>query len=154
MRIFNVEKTEELNEQNIDTELGYIKRDRIFIAHHEAIEAVAEKGHYEVIKEYESGGRDVKWVIDTPAVEAKEAYDEYEDIQVFVPYTSSELSERRLNRLRIERKPLLEAFDKWEKAVLRGRAEDDAEIMNWYRDILDLRAEAFENVPETVRYYL
>lgn len=96
----------------------------------------------------------MKWVIDTPAVEAKEAYDEYEDIQVFVPYTSSELSERRLNRLRIERKPLLEAFDKWEKAVLRGRAEDDAEIMNWYRDILDLRAEAFENVPETVRYYL
>ena len=55
MRIFNAEKTEELNEQNIDTELGYIKRDRIFIAHHEAIEAVAEKGHYEVIKEYESG---------------------------------------------------------------------------------------------------
>ena len=60
----------------------------------------------------------------------------------------------RGNVLRKKRVKLLEAFDKWEKAVLRGRAEDDAEIMNWYRDILDLRAEAFENVPETVRYYL
>lgn len=62
--------------------------------------------------------------------------------------------EQRLQELRGNRVKLLEAFDKWEKAVLRGRAEDDAEIMNWYRDILDLKAEAFENVPEAVRYYL
>lgn len=41
MRIFNAEKTEELNEQNINTELGHIKQDRLFIAHHNAIEAVA-----------------------------------------------------------------------------------------------------------------
>lgn len=63
-------------------------------------------------------------------------------------------NEQRLQELRGNRIKLLEAFDKWEKAVLRGRAEDDAEIMNWYRDILDLKAEAFENVPEAVRYYL
>lgn len=62
--------------------------------------------------------------------------------------------EQRLQELRGNRVKLLEAFDKWEKAVLRGRAEDDAEIMNWYRDILDLKAEALENVPEAVRYYL
>lgn len=32
--------------------------------------------------------------------------------------------EQRLQELRNKRVKLLEAFDKWEKAVLRGRAED------------------------------
>ena len=55
--------------------------------------------------------------------------------------------------LRKHRQPLLLAFDKWEKAVLRGREEDDESVMQWYRDLLDLKESAFENVPERVRYY-
>lgn len=62
--------------------------------------------------------------------------------------------EKALDELRYRRVKLLEAFDKWEKAVLRGRAEDDETVMAWYRDLLDLKAEAFESVPEAVRYYL
>lgn len=60
----------------------------------------------------------------------------------------------RLNILRNERIPLLEAFDKWEKAVLRGRETDSVIIMDWYKNLLDLKDEAFDNIPERVRYYL
>lgn len=57
-------------------------------------------------------------------------------------------------KLRIQRESLLVAFDKWEKAVLRDREQDDYLIMLWYQDLLDLKESAFENIPERVRYYL
>lgn len=60
----------------------------------------------------------------------------------------------RLNILRNKRIPLLEAFDKWEKAVLRGRETDSVTVMDWYQNLLDLKAEAFDDIPERVRYYL
>ncbi len=62
--------------------------------------------------------------------------------------------EEKLEQLRQQRKPLLEAFDKWEKAVLRGREEDNQEIMNWYQCLLDLSEDAFEKVPDVIEYYL
>ena len=58
------------------------------------------------------------------------------------------------DELRARREPLLEAFDKWEKAVLRGREQDSVVIMGWYQDLLDLVPSAFENIPERVQYYL
>ena len=88
-----------LDENNIEIEspnleLGYLKPDRMFIQHHDAVEAVAEEGHYEVIAEYPNGGKDVKWVIDVEAVEAAEAWDEYEDVLRYVLYTEEQLAER------------------------------------------------------------
>lgn len=59
-----------------------------------------------------------------------------------------------LDELRAKRTILLTAFDKWEKAVLRGREEDDKSIMKWYTDILDLVSEAYTNIPERISYYL
>lgn len=91
MRILDVNGNEV---QNPDLDLGYLTNDRIFIAHHEAIEAVKEVYHYETEREYPNGGRDVKKVIDVPAVEAKEAWDEYEDIQRYKLYTPEEYAER------------------------------------------------------------
>lgn len=58
------------------------------------------------------------------------------------------------DELRLQREPLLEAFDKWEKAVLRNREQDSVVIMGWYQDILDLIPSAFENIPERIKYYL
>ena len=86
--------------ENPDLSKGYLKADSLFVRHHEAKEAVAEVGHYEVIREYPNGGKDVDWVIDTPAEEAKEAFDEYEEIQRFVPFTESELATRRISELK------------------------------------------------------
>lgn len=55
---------------------------------------------------------------------------------------------------RAKRTTLLSAFDKWEKAVLRGREQDDYIIMSWYRDLLELKESAFENIPTKIEYYL
>jgi hypothetical protein len=39
-------------------------------------------------------------VVDAPAVAARDAYDEYEDICVYVPYTEKELAEREIRSLK------------------------------------------------------
>lgn len=73
-----------------------------------------------------------------------------------VPYTQEELDKREIAQLRGRRAILLTAFDKWEKAVLRGREEDSADVMEWYQKLLDLDETAFTdaNIPERVKYYL
>ena len=93
MRILD-ENNIELTEEQINLELGYLRPESIISIHHEATEEVKEVGHYEVIAEYPNGGKDVKWVIDVPGVEAKEAWDEYEDIQRYILYTEEELAAR------------------------------------------------------------
>ena len=47
--------------------------------------------HYEVVKEFPNGGRTLEEIKETPAVEAKEAYDEYENVLVYIPYTEQEI---------------------------------------------------------------
>lgn len=75
-----------------DLALGHLEKDRVFVRHHDAIAAVDEVGHYEVVAEYpETGGKDVKWVVDVVAVPAREAWDEYEEIMRYVMYSPQEL---------------------------------------------------------------
>lgn len=90
MRILD-EQDQEIQPEDVDYRLGKLTDDRIFVQHHDAVEAVEEKGHYETLQEYPNGGKDVEWKVDTPAVEAKEAWDEYEDIQRYVKFTDDEL---------------------------------------------------------------
>ena len=93
MRVFDETKTIELKEYDLNK--GYLKDEKLLIAHHEAVEAVEEQGHYETIAEYPNGGKDVEWVVDIQAVEAKEAYDEYEDILIYVQYNAEELEKKK-----------------------------------------------------------
>jgi hypothetical protein len=93
MRIFD-EKNVEILEENVDFDLGYLEEDKMFVQHHDAVAAVDEVYHYETIAEYPNGGKDVKKVIDVEAVEAKEAWDEYEDILRYIAYTEEEIAER------------------------------------------------------------
>lgn len=88
----------ELTEEEINLELGYLKPESILSIHHEATKEVKEVGHYEVIAEYPNGGKDVAWIIDVPGIEAKEAWDEYEDIQRYVLYTEEELAAREAEK--------------------------------------------------------
>ncbi len=76
--------------ENPDLSFGYLKPSTR-TEHHEAMEGVQEKWHYEVVKEYPNGGKDIQKVIDVPGVEAKEAWDEEIPIQIYVPYTQEEL---------------------------------------------------------------
>lgn len=149
MKIFNEDKTIELNESDIDLEKGYLKADKLFITHHEAVEG-GEAIYNRRIETLPNGSTQVWKDLITPAAEAKDAYDEYEDIQVYVLYTHEQIKEN----LRGKRVPLLTAFDKWEKAVLRERELDDDNIMNWYQDLLDLKESAIKSIPLRIKYYL
>lgn len=80
-----------------DLELGYLVEDTETI-HHDAVEAVEEVSHYETVAEYPNGGRDVQKVVDTPAVEAHEAYDETVPIQRYIRYTDAELAQRKADQ--------------------------------------------------------
>lgn len=83
---------------NPDFELGYLIDD-IEIVHHDKVDEVKEKYHYETIAEYPNGGKDVKKIVDVEAVEAKEAWDEEIPIQKYILYTAEEL-EAKLNEIK------------------------------------------------------
>lgn len=134
MRTFDETKTYELNESTIALTKGYLKPDKKFVMHHDAVEAV-DAIYADRVEKLPNGSKQVWKDLVSSAVEAKEAYDEYEDIQVYVPYTAEQLKDM----LRAKRTSLLNAFDKWEKAVLRGREQDDYVIMAWYIDLKDLQ---------------
>ncbi len=74
-----------------DYSKGWVQNEEILKAHHEAVAAVEEVFHYEVVKEYANGGKDVQKVIDVPGVKAQDAWDEYETIGRFIPFTEEEL---------------------------------------------------------------
>ena len=86
-----------LDESNIEIEnpdytLGHCEPETIFVAHHDAVEAVEEIWHYRTIAEYPNGGKDVEKVVDVEGVEARDAYDEFEDILRYIRYTEEELA--------------------------------------------------------------
>lgn len=90
MRILD-QNDNEIQPEDVDYRLGKLSDDKIFIQHHDAVEAVEEQGHYETLQEYPNGGKDVEWKVDVPGVEVKEAWDEYEDIQRYTKFTAEEL---------------------------------------------------------------
>ncbi len=142
MKVYNHDKTEILTDY--DLEKGYLKEDRLFIKHHKAVKAVAEQGHYETIKEYPNGGKDVEWIVDIPGTEAKGAYDEYEDIQVYIPYTEAELEkmsqqkyENTVDTLIRERYTLSN-----ELAILRQRDSKPDEFAEYNAFVEECKAKA------------
>lgn len=76
--------------ENPDLKYGRLKEDKKTV-HHEAVDAVEEKSHYETLAEYSNGGKSVRKVVDVEGVEAKDAYDEEVDILRYVLYTADEL---------------------------------------------------------------
>lgn len=80
-----------LRQEDIDFLKGKLVDDKILLKHHDAVKASPEEGHYETVKTYDNGGKDVVWKVDKPAVKGHEAYDEFEDVQRYVPFADSEL---------------------------------------------------------------
>ena len=99
MRIFD-QDGKELQPESVDGKTGRLVEDRLLVAHHKAVKAVAEEGHYETVKEYPNGGKEVAWIVDVPAVKAKDAWDEYEDILRFVPFDEATLRKARISELK------------------------------------------------------
>lgn len=80
--------------ENADLEKGYLTTETIVIAHHDAVKARPGKSHIEVVKEYPNGGKDVATVWDEEPTEARDAYDETEEIQRYHLYSDEELKQR------------------------------------------------------------
>lgn len=162
MKIYNETKTQELSEAEIDHEKGYLKPDKIKTAHHDAVPAVTVEQQiaelktqgveiekhfdkidnvdkfYRVNAVYANGGKDVAEIKEIPA---KEAYDDEEDIQVYVPYTESELKERadekRYAELKAELAKVKEDIEQVEYGLIRDDYAEKkaraAEIINELR---------------------
>lgn len=136
MRIFNKDKTQEI--QDYDKNLYYLRPDKLFIKHHEAVEEVKEVSHLEVFRRNEkTGGVEYKEVIDVPYQPAKPAYDEYEDIQVAVPFTKEELI---ISKIR-ERYTIDQEF-----AILRQRDTKPEEFAEYNSYVEQCKVEAKEAV--------
>ena len=103
MKIFDETRTYQMSLETIDFEIGYLKNDKKFIKHHDAVEA-KEAVYKDIVEKLPNGSTQTWNELVTPAVEAKEAYDEYEDIQVFVLYTEEELKERADRKRSVELK--------------------------------------------------
>lgn len=89
--------------EDYDLSLGKIETRKKKI-HHDAIIGVEEQYHYEVIKVYPNGGKDVKKVIDVQGVMPCPEWDEEVNVSVYVPYTEEELAEQE----RIRNLPTIE----------------------------------------------
>lgn len=158
MKIYNEQKTQELAETEIDRENGYLKPDKIATTHHEAVPAktVGEQitelesqgvkierysdKLYRILAVYPSGGKDVEEIVEIPA---KEAYDDYEDVQVYIPFTEQELKERADRKRSAELKAELSKIKEDIEQEAFGLVRDDfaekkaraAEIINELRVI-------------------
>ena len=88
MKVYNKDKTEIISEYDLSK--GRLEHDEHKI-YHEAVDEVEEQFHYEVVKEYENGGKDVEKVVDVEGKPGHDAYEETEDILVYIPYTEAEL---------------------------------------------------------------
>lgn len=80
--------------ENADLEKGYLTTETIVIAHHDAIKASPGKSHIEIVREYPNGGKDVATIWDEEPTEARDAYDETEEIQRYHLYSDEELKQR------------------------------------------------------------
>lgn len=89
-----------------DLTKGSLKQETQTI-HHDAVAGVEEVSHYETIREYPNGGKDVKKVVDVKAVSAQEAYDEEVEVQRYVLYTAEELAAQEKARKEAEEKAQL-----------------------------------------------
>lgn len=138
MKIYN-ENDEEIQESDVDTSKGYLKQDKLFVQHHEAVPEVLEQKHYVVkVFYFEDGsqlavtdntdphvkviddqegifayndlgegkelrGIDIESVTDVEHQDAKDAYDEYEDVSRYVLWTEEELVEQKERQEKAEK---------------------------------------------------
>ena len=117
-----------------DLTKGYLKQETQTVRH-DAVEGVEEVSHYETIREYPNGGKDVKKVVDVKAVPAQDAYDEEVEVQRYILYTAEELAAQADAKKQAEEVAAAEAKKKAELEAVPGRmdaleaANDDLVLM-------------------------
>lgn len=141
MRVFNQNKTQELT--NYDLSKGKLADDTITRVT-PAVDGQEEVGHYETVAEYPNGGKDVKWVVDKPYIEAKPAREEVEQILVYVPFSAEEQAEydRAKYESLVESKIRERYTVGQELAILRQREDKSDEYQAYYDYCERCKAEA------------
>lgn len=138
-RVFNQDKTQELTDY--DLSIGRLEEDKLVLAHHDAVEGKTVEENvaaaqadgktvkqidgvwYIVTAAYENGGEDISKVLPT---EHKDAWDETEDIYVYIPYTENELAVIAANQKISEAKAYLRETDYIVLKIAEATAEGDA----------------------------
>lgn len=140
MKVYNQEKTQILT--TYDLEKGTVVPDKILKEILPAQEEIKEQGHYETIREYANGGKDVKWVVDVEGHIARPETPVYEDILVYIPYTEKELAGFRIEEL----KEKLAAEDFKTIKYIQGKLSQEefdkvvAQCDEWRKEINELEA--------------
>lgn len=140
MKIYSEDKTKELKESDIDYNKGYLKND-VLETIIPSVKEVKEEGHYEVIKEYENGGKDVEWIIDVPGIKEQEEQLIKENIQVYVLFSDAELEEIENNKKVQEARQYLKDTDYIANKIIEYQVLNK-ELDNDYTDVLIKREEA------------
>ena len=83
-----------------DLTLGYLQPERRLLCHHEAVPEQAMQFHLEEVESFPNGGKIVERIIDTPHRDAQAAWDEYEEVLVYTPYTQQELVQMEIADLK------------------------------------------------------
>jgi len=150
MRILDKDDNE-LFETDIDFSVGELIEEKLFICHHGKQEPVEEQGHYETIAEYDNGGKDVKWVVDVEKVEEKEAYDEYEDILRYTPFSEKKVLSIKLQREKIEILNWFNDTDYMVLKVFRGNWSADDNRYIKYLDEYELKKARYDEIENTLK---
>ena len=162
MRIFNEDKTVQmyLKEDRLedgdyidipdnlicDLSKGKLENDTL-IEHIPEQQEIQEQWHYETVKEYPNGGKDVERVIDVVGQPYIAEHDEVEDILVYKPYTEQEIKVIENNNRIIELKQKLAETDykaiKYAEGELSVEeyAETKAQRRAWREEINKLEEE-------------
>jgi hypothetical protein len=137
MKVYDETKSYELTVY--DLEQGKLIPDKLFIAHHPEQAEIPSVKHREV-KRFPNGGASAEWVIDIPAVPAKPAWDEYEDILVYVHFTTEEMEAKRADEIKARLAELSNDFVQvWAGAIIsdiEDRKRQFIELHNELRGIL------------------
>ena len=136
MEIYN-QNLVRIDEREVDRSKGRLTVQTILVAHHDAIPPVAEVSHVEVREE---GGKLYRQkVVDIPAVEAKDAWDEYKNVLVYKLYTEEELNRKRIIMLKRELTKVKEDIEQEVFGLVRDDYEEKkeraAEIINELREL-------------------
>ena len=162
MRIFNEDKTVQMYiaEDRVedgdfidipdnlicDLSKGKLENDTL-IEHIPEQQEIQEQWHYETVKEYENGGKDVEKVIDVVGQPYIAEHDEVEDILVYKPYSEQEIKVIDNNNRIIELKQKLQETDykaiKYAEGELSEEeyAETKAQRRAWREEINKLEEE-------------
>ena len=162
MRIFNEDKTVQmyLKEDRIedgdfidipdnlicDLSKGKLENDTL-IEHIPEQQEIPAQWHYETIKEYPNGGKDVEKVIDIVGQPYIAEHDEVEDILVYKPYSEQEIKTIKNNNRIIELKQKLAETDYKAIKYVEGElsveeyAETKAQRRAWREEINKLEEE-------------